>query len=62
MSENVEQYNDTQHQQQGIQQQQYMQQHQDMQHHQLIEKLPNPDPAKLNQARSGWLYNHSQIK
>ena len=21
----------------------------------------NPDPAKLNQARSGWLYNHSQI-
>ena len=20
----------------------------------------NPDPAKLNQARSGWLYNQSQ--
>ena len=20
--------------------------------------LPNPDPAKLNQARSGWLYSH----
>ena len=20
----------------------------------------NPDPAKLNQARSGWLYNGSQ--
>ena len=39
MSENVEQYNDTQHQQQGIQQQQDMQQHQDMQYHQLIEKL-----------------------
>ena len=24
-------------------------------------QLPNPDPAKLNQARSGWLYNRSQI-
>ena len=23
--------------------------------------LPNPDPAKLNQVRSGWLYNRSQI-
>ena len=23
-------------------------------------KLPNPDQAKLNQARSGWLYNRSQ--
>ena len=23
--------------------------------------LPNPYPAKVNQARSGWLYNHSQI-
>ena len=24
--------------------------------------LLNPDPAKLNQAMSGWLYNRSQIK
>ena len=21
----------------------------------------NPDPAKLNQARSGWLYDYSQV-
>ena len=25
-----------------------------------LAKFPNPDPAKLNQARYGWLYNHSQ--
>ena len=27
----------------------------------LIGGLPNPDPAKLNQARSGLLYNRSRI-